>query len=523
MTYGTTAAGMLNGRNDRGDLITHAAQITPSPRQLAWQQLEFYAFIHFTVNTFTNKEWGNGTEDPAIFNPTAFDADQWVEVIKDGGMRAVILTAKHHDGFCLWPSAHTDHSVRHSPWRGGRGDVVGEVAEACRRGGLKFGIYLSPWDRHAPTYGDSPRYNAYFRAQLRELLTNYGDIFAVWFDGACGEGPNGKRQVYDWESYYAVVRELQPGATIHVCGPDVRWCGNEAGHTRPSEWSVVPAELLDREKIAEKSQHADTPEFRLRIDSRDEDLGSRERLWEITQRRQAAGDREVDHSGWGLVWYPAEVNTSIRPGWFYHPEEDDQVKSLEELLNVYFGSVGGNATFLLNLPPDRRGLIHEHDAARVRELGRVLRETFAQDLAAGAEVTLVAQGTPTGGAPETEAAGAETFDPAHIADGHPETYWTTAPGQEQATLELTLSKARTFNVAVLQEQIAVGQRIERVRLTALVEGTWQPIAATTTVGYKRLLRFPPMTAQHVRVHIDAARLVPTLNHVGLYYNPEVGT
>lgn len=245
--------------------IRYAASITPSPRQLAWQQLEFYAFTHFGMNTFTNREWGDGTEDPALFNPDALDADQWVAAVKSAGMKALILTCKHHDGFCLWPSAYTEHSVKNSPWKNGQGDVVREVSDACRRGGIKFGVYLSPWDRHDARYGQGKPYDDYFVSQLTELATNYGDIFCFWFDGACGEGKNGKKQIYDWERYYAVLRKLQPNAVLNVCGPDVRWCGNEAGHCRKAEWSVVPAELRDAERTASKSQQADDGEFSAKL------------------------------------------------------------------------------------------------------------------------------------------------------------------------------------------------------------------------------------------------------------------
>ncbi|WP_315939061.1 alpha-L-fucosidase [Paenibacillus sp. ClWae2A] len=241
----------MNYELQPAEWIKSAAQVNPSERQLRWQEMEFYAFIHFTVNTFTDQEWGTGEEDPAIFNPSELSAMQWVQACMAAGMKGLILTCKHHDGFCLWPSQFTAHTVAASPWRNGAGDLVREVADACREGGLKFGVYLSPWDRHEATYGDSERYNEFFLHQLRELLTNYGDIFCVWFDGACGEGPNGKRQVYDWDAYYALIRELQPEAVISVCGPDVRWCGNEAGHTRESEWSVVPAHMQDNEKIQE--------------------------------------------------------------------------------------------------------------------------------------------------------------------------------------------------------------------------------------------------------------------------------
>lgn len=344
------------------DFIIKAAGVLPSERQYAWQQMEFYAFIHFTVNTFTDREWGYGDENPAIFNPSALNADQWAETCRAAGMKGLILTCKHHDGFCLWPSRFTGHSVKNSPWKDGKGDVVREVSAACRRAGLKFGIYISPWDRHEKTYGDSDVYNRFFMNQLRELLTGYGEIFCVWFDGACGEGPNGKKQVYDWDGYYKLIRELQPEAVISVCGPDVRWCGNEAGHCRKSEWSVVPAQLQNAEKTAEKSQKADDREFSKLINSMDEDLGSREAIKNATE----------------LIWYPAEVNTSIRPGWFYHTAEDDKVKTAAELLKVYYNSVGGNTCFLLNIPPDRRGLIHENDVSVLKSLGYLLNQAFCK-------------------------------------------------------------------------------------------------------------------------------------------------
>ena len=280
-------------------------------------------------------------------------------------MRGIILTCKHHDGFCLWQTKLTEHSVASSPWKGGKGDVVREVSEACRKYGLKFGVYLSPWDRNCPLYGQGKAYDDFFVGQLTELLTGYGDVFSVWFDGACGEGPNGKKQYYDWERYYAVIRKLQPGACISVCGPDIRWCGNEAGHTRAAEWSVVPERTRNSEIIAEKSQQSNSEEFRQRrIDARDSDLGSREVL-----------RNEKD-----LIWYPAEVNTSIRPGWFWHESENDKVRSLDELVNIYNNSVGGNATFLLNIPPTPEGLLHENDVKRLTELGAYLQKAFGTDI-----------------------------------------------------------------------------------------------------------------------------------------------
>jgi alpha-L-fucosidase len=438
------------------DYIKRAVGVKPSERQLAWQEMEFYAFIHFTVNTFTDREWGTGDEAPAVFNPAGLDADQWVEVCRSAGMKGLILTCKHHDGFCLWPSRYTEHSVKNSLWKNGNGDVVREVADACRRGGLKFGIYLSPWDRHERTYGEKDIYNQFFKNQLRELLTGYGDVFCVWFDGACGEGPNGKRQVYDWEGYYSLVRELQPGAVISVCGPDVRWCGNEAGHCRESEWSVVPASLRDAEKVAEKSQKVDDGEFAKQVHSDWEDLGSREAI-------EKAGE---------LVWYPAEVNTSIRPGWFYHESEDSRVKSAEELLDIYCGSVGGNAAFLLNLPPDGRGLIHENDARTLRELGMELKRVFRTDLAADARF--------------------------------------------YAETTVDLGGVESFDMAVLSEDIRHGQRVESFSLQCLEGAGWKEIFAGTVIGYKKICRFPRVNGRYLKVLIRQARASPILSDIRVF-------
>ncbi|MEN6310829.1 MAG: alpha-L-fucosidase, partial [Acidobacteriota bacterium] len=394
------------------ELELKAANVVPSARQAAWQALEFQAFFHFGVNTFTDREWGTGKEDPAVFDPTDFDAGQWIAAVKAAGIRGVIITAKHHDGFCLWPSRFTEHSVKNSPWRGGRGDIVREVADACRAAGLKFGVYLSPWDRHEAGYGDSPRYNEHFKSQLRELLTGYGEISEVWFDGACGEGPNGKRQVYDWEGYWKLIRELQPGAVISIMGPDVRWIGNEAGVTRESEWSVIPIVGF------EDAPDALNPGGIAHLDAQAGDLGSFGRIAEAARR------------GGRLLWYPGQVDVSIRPGWFYHAAEDDKVKPLDQLLNIYDTSVGGNAQLLLNIPPDRRGRLHENDVLRLKELGDALRATFAVNLAAGAKLS-----------PAVEIG----------LDG---------------IYEGILQGAKTVNVAMIQEDIRRGQRIESFALDA---------------------------------------------------------
>lgn len=465
--------------------IKYAAEVTPSERQLGLQEMEFYSFVHFTVNTYTDSEWGLGNEDPSIFNPVEFDANQWVEACHAAGMKGLILTCKHHDGFCLWPSQYTEHSVKNSPWKNGTGDIVKEVAEACRKGGIKFGVYLSPWDRHEQTYGDSPRYNEYFKNQLRELLTNYGDVFCVWFDGACGEGPNGKRQQYDWDAYYALIRELQPNAVISVCGPDIRWCGNEAGHCRESEWSVVPASMRENESIQEKSQQVDDGEFAKRYDSTDTDLGSRE---VISQESE-------------LVWYPAEVNTSIRPGWFYHASEDDQVKPLSKLLDIYYNSVGGNATFLLNLPPDKRGRIHDNDMNRLRELGDVIRQTFKTNLASGA----------TAKATET-VSGSDT---ANMFNGDRDSYWSPEEGTEQISIEIDLQSEQTFDHVVLQEY-RYSQRIERFELEYRDGDEWKSLYKGTIVGYKRICRFDAVATRYLRLNIAESRWCPTISAFEVY-------
>ncbi len=458
-------------------LAAKAACVLPSDRQIAWQSLEFQAFVHFGMNTFTDREWGLGTEDPKIFNPTDFDADQWIAAFKAAGIRGVIVTAKHHDGFCLWPSRFTEHSVKASPWRDGKGDVVREVSEACRKAGLKFGFYLSPWDRHEPSYGDSPRYNEHFKNQLHELLTNYGEISEVWFDGACGEGPNGKRQVYDWQGFWDLIRKLQPGAVISIMGPDVRWIGNEAGVNRESEWSVVPVAQMD-DRPAEKD-----PGGIAGLNAMAPDLGSRQAIAEVAKK------------GGRLIWYPAQVDVSIRPGWFYHAAEDTKVKPLDELLDIYYGSVGGNAQLLLNVPPDKRGRIHENDVRRLKELGDRLRATFADNLASGA---------------------------GYHADMTPGSYFDDergffVPGGELGfTFERDLGGAKTFNVAMLQEDIRGGQKVESFAFDVWDGQKWTEIARGTTIGWKRLLRFPAVMASKVLVRVLKARSEPELRPFGLY-------
>ena len=463
-------------------------KIHPSARQLAVETMEFYAFAHFTVNTFTDMEWGDGTEDEAVFNPTELNADQWVDALKPAGIKGLILTCKHHDGFCLWPSAYTEHSVKNSPFRGGKGDVVREVSEACARGGIKFGVYLSPWDRNSAVYGQGKAYDDYFCAQLTELLTNYGEIFTVWFDGACGEGPNGKRQVYDFDRYYALIRELQPNAAISICGPDIRWCGNEAGDTRESEWSVLPTAFMTPEEVAANSQQADTTEFReKKIDCMARDLGSREFL---------QGAR-------GYRWYPSETDTSIRPGWFYHAYEDDRVRSAETLIDIWYRTVGGNSTLLLNIPPDRRGLFHENDVRSLREMGEYIRKTFAVNLAENAVFTA------------DKDDGYHTAD-ALAVDGY-EAYYKPFDGENTAEITVTLPEACDVTHIVVKEQIPMGQRVEAfVMEVKLADGSWKEVAKGTTIGRKKIVKFDAVKTDAVRIRITDSRVCPILAFVGVY-------
>ena len=436
--------------------VDMASRLVPSRQQLQWQELELTAFLHFGINTFTNKEWGDGTEDPQLFNPTELDAEQWARTLKEAGFKMVILTAKHHDGFCLWPTATTRHSVASSPWKNGKGDVVKELKEACDKYGLKFGVYLSPWDRNAECYGDSPRYNQFFIQQLTELLTNYGEIHEVWFDGACGEGPNGKKQVYDWDAFYTTIQQLQPHAVMAIMGDDVRWVGNERGFGRETEWSATAL-------VPGIYQRADSVNQALGLNNKSEDLGSRDLLARAHE----------------LFWYPSEVDVSIRPGWFYHPTEDNQVKSLAHLVDIYFESVGYNSGLLLNIPPDTRGLIHENDARRLHELGQYIERTFATDY------------SKNGNRPVT--------------------------GQEGDSFEIDIQDNVPVNTLMLQEEIEKGQRIEAFTVEASINGTWTPVAEGTTVGYKRLIRFDDLIADKLRVTVDRSRADFSIKRAGIYY------
>jgi alpha-L-fucosidase len=425
------------------------------------------------MNTFTNREWGEGTEDPSTFAPESLDCRQWARVFKDAGMKGVILTAKHHDGFCLWPSKFSPHTVAQSTWRGGKGDVVRELSDACRELGLKFGVYLSPWDRAHPAYGDSPRYNAAYRGMLEELLSNYGPIFEVWWDGACGEGPNGKKQEYDFDDWTELVRKLQPDAVIFSdVGPDVRWVGNEEGQAGETCWGMISPKGYGRG---------------------------------ATGPPQEMLNRGLED---GSDWIPAECDVSIRPGWFWHAEEDGKVKSLAELDAIWTASVGRGASLLLNVPANRSGLISDVDANRLVELRRRLDATFSNDLARGARATA-----------SSVRGGSDQFRAGRAVDGDPKTFWATDEGTDSAWLELDLPAQQRIEAVILEEPIALGQRVKSFAVDARVDGAWIECARGTTIGRKRLLRLSPVETAAVRIRILSARAAPALAEVGLFGTP----
>jgi alpha-L-fucosidase len=419
--------------------LTFAERPRPSRAQLQWQRDELALFLHFGVNTFTDREWGDGKESPAIFAPDQLDARQWARTARAAGFKALILTAKHHDGFCLWPTRTTTHSVASSPFRGGNGDVVRELVDACKAEGLRAGLYLSPWDRNNPHYGDSARYNDLYGDQLTELLTRYGPIAEVWFDGANGEGPNGKRQVYDWPRVWALVRRLQPEAVVFSdAGPDVRWCGNENGSGGETNWSTVNPQVVTYPGVSGPG---------------------------VTQALQQG------HAD-GTVWRPAEADTSIRPGWFYHPAEDARVRSADNLFDLYFKSVGRNAKLLLNVPPTRAGLLHEKDVANLAGFKQRLAALESRAIVRDVKMSWKATGGRTG--------------------------------------ETVLSFARPQSVSAfrLSEPIEQGQTVSQWSLQALSGAGWRVISRGTTIGYARMERVEPVTTERLKLVVEDAVVEP---------------
>ncbi len=429
---------------------THGQQTPlPSERQLAWQSQETTAFLHFTVNTFTDKEWGDGTESPSIFNPEKLDARQWIKALKEAGFKMAIITAKHHDGFCLWPSGYTEHSVKNSPWKNGKGDVVKEVADACREYGIRFGFYLSPWDMHEVTYGTSA-YNRYYRNQLMELLTHYGKVSEVWFDGAKGE--NAKSMEYEFESYWAMVRKYQPEAVIFSdIGPDVRWVGNEKGIAGETCWSTITTDSME--------------------------IGAADTKYLNT------GDPV------GKYWIPAETDVSIRKGWFWHQNENDSVRSPQNLVNLYYQSVGRNSMLLLNIPPNNKGLLEEQDIRSIKAFRVILNQTFRTNLSKGKVLP-------------------------SLTDGQLKTYTQITPDKP---LLIDLKNNITFDRVMLQEHIMNGQQIENGRMEYWDRGTWKDLASFTTIGYKKLIRTPIITTSRVRLYLNGIRgRSSQLSEIGFY-------
>ena len=452
-------------------------KVVPSQKQLDYQSMEVVGFIHFNMNTFTDKEWGYGDESPTLFDPKKLDTEQWVKAAKDGGFKELILTAKHHDGFCLWPSAYTKHSIKNSPYKNGKGDIVKEFTEACAKYGIKAGLYLSPWDRNHAGYG-TPAYLTYYKNQLRELMTNYGKLTEVWFDGANGgDGYYGgaketrkidKKAYYPWEEIREIVYKLQPGASIFSdAGPDIRWIGNERGIAGETCWS-----MLDRTKVA-------------------------------------VGDADSDYLNtgdfFGSSWVIGQCDVSIRKGWFFHTSDDETVKTPSQLVDLYYRSVGRNAVFLLNLPPNRDGLFADKDVASLKKFKEILDKTFSVNMVAGAKVTancLFSKDV--------------KFSPDNLTDNDANSYWAAAADKRQASLEMPIDSTRKFDRILLQEPIKFGQRICSYDIQLLKPGGWQTIASGTSIGYKRLLRITPIAGSKLRINIRDANNTPALSNFGIF-------
>lgn len=449
----------------------------PGKNQLAWHTMEMNAFVHFTTNTFTGKEWGYGDESPAIFNPTQYDADQWVRTFKETGFKGVILTCKHHDGFCLWPSQYTEHSIKNSPWREGQGDVVRDVMRACKKYDLRFGVYLSPWDRNHAGYG-TPVYLEYYRNQLKELFTHYGPVFEMWFDGANGGdgyygGKREKRNIqgstyYDWPTTLELVRDFEPEILFFSdAGPGVRWVGNERGVAGETNWNTITPDTLYAGKAG-------------------------------IEKLLNTGSENGSH------WIPAEVDVSIRKGWFYHAEEDTLVKTPEQLFEIYLTSVGRGSTLLLNVPPDRRGLIHEKDVASLKGFRDLLDSEFKTNLALNKKVDASSYREKN-----------KMYAPANLTDNDPDTYWSTDDEIRTASFEINLGEEKPIRYIILQEDIRLGQRVKSFIVEINKNNVWEPVAAATTIGYKRILKLEGISDK-VRVTIKDAKACPVISNVEVY-------
>jgi alpha-L-fucosidase len=452
----------------------------PTENQMRWQEMEYYAFVHFSLNTYTDQSWGYGNEEVKLFDPEKLDCRQWARICKQAGMKGIIITAKHHCGFCLWPSKYTEYSVKNAPWKNGKGDVVREMADACKEYGLKLGIYLSPWDRNHPDYG-KPEYITYFRNQLTELLTNYGPIFEIWFDGANGGsgyygGANETRTIdrtsyYDWSNTYKLIRKLQPNIVIWNDGGDrgdLRWVGTEAGFVGETNWSLLNA--------------------------------TGEVPWNMLHYGLENGDS----------WVPAEVNTSIRPEWFYHPGEDAKVKTIPQLMETYYNSIGRNGSLLLNFPIMPNGLIHSNDEKAALGLAKAVKQTFAVNLASKSKATA-----------SNVRGNAKQFAASNATDVNKDSYWATDDGITGPSLTIDFAKPTTFNRFLVQEYIRSGQRVKAFTLEALVNGNWKELAKATTIGFKRILSFPPVSTTKVRFNITGSKACPLISNIGIYNAPQL--
>ena len=450
----------------------------PSAAQMQWHEMEMNAFVHFTTNTFTDKEWGYGDESPSIFNPTQVDAEQWAKTLKETGFKTMILTCKHHDGFCLWPSKYTEHSIKNSPYKNGKGDLVREASEASKKYGLKFGVYLSPWDRNRDDYG-TLSYVGYYRNQLRELFTQYGPVFEMWFDGAYGGdgyygGAKEKRKIdgasyYDWPTTLNLVHSIQPNVIFFSdAGPGVRWVGNESGVAGVTNWNTISTDTLYAGKAGiEKLLNTGSPD--------------------------------------GNKWIPAEVDVSIRPGWFYHAKEDDLVKTPEKLFNIYLTSVGRGSTLLLNVPPDRRGLFHENDVKSLYGFKALLKKEFSVNLAKNAKITA-----------SSFRGNTKAFSAGNINDGNKNSYWSTNDDITSGSFEISLAKTATVKYILLQEYIKLGQRVKSFTVEIWRNNAWQKVADGTTIGYKRILKIDPVSTQKIRVNINDAKACPVISNLEIY-------
>jgi alpha-L-fucosidase len=450
----------------------------PTERQLAWHEMEQYAFVHFGINTFTDKEWGFGDEKESVFNPTAMDVTQWTKTFKATGLKGLVLTCKHHDGFCLWPSQYTEHSIKNSPYKGGKGNVVDEVEKACRADGLKFGVYLSPWDRNRADYG-LPSYIEYYRNHLKELFSVHKPVFEMWFDGANGGdgfygGAKEKRKIvgktyYDWPATLKMVREIDPNVIFFSdAGPDIRWCGNERGFAGETNWNTITPDTLYAGK------------------------GGIENLLNTGSEN-------------GTSWVPAEVDVSIRPGWFYHSKEDSLVKTPQQLFDIYLNSVGRGANLILNIPPDRRGLINENDVAALQGWKKLIDGLFKTNLA----LNKLAQASSFRG-------NSARYNASMVNDGDKETYWATNDDEKTGSVEIDLGQPKLISFVTIQEYIKLGQRVKSFKVEIEKNGKWLAIAKGTTIGYKRILKIFPVEAQKVRLVITDSKACPVISNVGIY-------